>query len=51
MKTAKEIAEEMNKRGTEEMPKDCFADDGFDKWMHKELNKQNDTEREKWTII
>ena len=33
----------MNKRGTEEIPKDCFADDGFDKWVCEELNKQNDT--------
>ena len=36
MKYAEEIAKEIEERGSIKIPDNCYASDGFDKWMYEE---------------
>lgn len=38
MKYAKDIVEEMNKRGPVKIPDGCFADETFDEYMHDTID-------------
>ena len=40
IKTAAEIAEEINKRGPVTVPEGCFADDSFEHWLRR--NEENE---------
>ena len=39
MKYAKDIVEEMNKRGPVKIPNGCFADETFDEYMYDTIDE------------